>query len=208
MRITIVGSGMVGSALALAWGQRGHEVTVSVRNPDKSDLADLAAAPGVSVVAVGPESVQQAEVVVLALPAGEAAAVAASLGGLDGKVVVDPTNPLSGGFGQLDYGTTTSSAERIAEAIPTARVVKAFNTIGASFFADPVIGGEAASMFVAGDDPDAKAAVCDLSESLGFEAVDCGGLVESRSLEAMALMWIRMTYVNQAGRIGFRLLRD
>lgn len=208
MRITIVGSGTVGSALARAWGGGGHEVTVAVRDPARDGLADLAAEPGVSVVGISPEAVEAAEVVVLALPAGEAAAVAASLGGLDGKVVVDPTNPLSGGFGQLDYGTTTSSAERIAEAIPAARLVKAFNTIGASFFADPLIGGEAASMFVAGDDPDAKAAVCDLAESLGFDPVDCGGLVESRSLEAMALLWIRMTYVNQAGRIGLRLLRD
>lgn len=208
MKIAIVGSGMVGRALALAWGARGNEVTVAVRDPEKPELADLAAAPGLSVVAVDPEPVRRAEVVVLALPADDAATVAASLEGLDGKVVVDPTNPLAGGFDRLDYGTTTSSAEKIAEAIPEAHVVKAFNTIGSSFFADPVVGGETASMFVAGDDADAKATVRELAESLGFEPVDCGPLVESRSLEAMALLWIRMTYVHQAGRIAFRLLHD
>ncbi|MGI9578297.1 MAG: NADPH-dependent F420 reductase [Microthrixaceae bacterium] len=207
MNTTIVGSGMVGSALALAWAGRGHEVTVAVRNPDKPELADLGRADGVSLVALGPDSVAYADVVVLALTTTAAAEVAISLGGLAGKVVIDPTNPMSGGFGQLDYGTTTSSAERIAEAIPEARVVKAFNTIGASFFADPVIGGEAASMFIAGDDADSKAIVAELADSLGFDAVDCGPLVESRSLEAMALLWIRMTYVQQAGDIAFRLIR-
>lgn len=206
MNITIVGAGMVGSALAAAWVDCDHDVVVAVRDPDKPELDALRGTPGVSVVAIDPEAVRDADVVVLAVPTIEAAPVAVALGGLAGKVVIDPTNPLAS-FEVLDYGTTTSSGEQIAAANPEARVVKAFNTIGAHLFSNPSLGGEHASMFIAGDDDDAKAIVAQLSDELGFETVDCGPLMESRSLEAMALLWIRMTFVHSKGDIAFRLIR-
>ncbi|MEL7210274.1 MAG: hypothetical protein AAGK32_18925, partial [Actinomycetota bacterium] len=111
-------------------------------------------------------------------------------------------------FSGLTVGTTSSNAEQIAEALPEARVVKAFNTIGAHLFDRPDIDGDAPSMFIAGDDADAKLVVESLVAELGLDPVDVGGLSESRFLEPMAMLWIRLTYVEQAGTIGFRLLRD
>lgn len=206
MFITIIGSGMVGNALATAWVDRGHDVVVAVRDPDKPKLDPLRNTPGVSIVECNEDAVADADVVVLAVPTIEAAPIAVALGGLAGKIVIDPTNPLAS-FEVLDYGTNTSSGEQIAAAIPEANVVKAFNTIGAHLFADPTFGGERASMFIAGDNEDAKAVVSQLSDQLGFETVDCGPLMESRSLEAMALLWIRLTFVHSQGDLALRLIR-
>jgi hypothetical protein len=208
MRISIVGTGSVGAALARAWSTRDHDITLVVRDPDRPATRELAEETGAEVATPGPEAVADADVVVLALPATAAAEVGAALGGLAGLVVVDPTNPIADDFSSLTVGTTSSNAEQIAAALPEARVVKAFNTIGAHLFDRPDIDGNAPSMFIAGDDADAKLVVDSLAAELGFDPVDVGGLSEARFLEPMAMLWIRLTYVEQAGTVGFRLLRQ
>ena len=208
MKISIVGTGMVGAALARAWGKRDHDLTLVVRDPDRPATRELADETGAEVAPPSPEAVAGADVVVLALPASAAADVGAALGGLAGQIVVDPTNPVAEDMSGLTVGTTSSNAERIAAALPEARVVKAFNTIGAHLFDQPSIDGDAPSMFIAGDDADAKLVVESLAAELGFDPVDVGGLAEARLLEPMAMLWIRLTYVEQAGTVGFRLLRQ
>ena len=208
MRITVAGAGMVGSALCAAWAKRNHEITLAVRDQGSDSITQFESMSNVTITGISPSAVEQADLVVLAVSADQVVDVAQLLGGLANKAVLDPTNPLSDDFSSLTVGMTTSNAERLAHAIPDANVVKAFNTIGAHFYDSAEFGGETPSMFVAGDDENSKQVVSGLAEELGFEPIDCGALVESRLLEPLALLWIRMSYVQQAGDIAFRLIRN
>src|SRR5262249_48773928 len=96
----------------------------------------------------------------------------------------------------------------VARWAPGARVVKAFNTIGAQHMTDPRVGGERASMFLCGDDADARRIVAQLAETLGFEPVDAGPLRQARLLEPLALLWISLAYAHGQGPdIAFKLRR-
>ena len=110
------------------------------------------------------------DVIVLATPwSGTPDAVRAA-GDLKGKTVIDCTNPVLPDFSALAVGLTTSAAEEIAKLIPTAHVVKCFNTLGASNFANPEFGGERASMFFCGDDASAKLVVAELGDRVHVHA--------------------------------------
>ena len=149
-----------------------------------------------------------AEVVVLATPWGATQDAVTSAGGLAGKVVFDCTNPLAPNLSGLTHGFDTSAAEQIASWAPQARVVKVFNTTGANNMADPDFHGVAATMFYCGDDKDAKDTAGRLAADLGFDAVDAGSLEQARLLEPLALLWIRLAYVQGLGReIAFKLMK-
>ena len=114
---------------------------------------------------------------------------------LDGKVVVDVTNRVN----PDDPGAVldgTSTAETLQSRVPSARVVKAFNTAFASRQADPVVEGVRVDGYVAGDDAEAKAAVLQLVESIGFVPIDVGPLAMSRALEGMGLLNITLNIRN------------
>ena len=129
-------------------------------------------------------------------------------GDLSGRVVIDCTNPLLPQLAGLAVGTTTSAAEEVARAASGARVVKCFNTIGAQNFARPQFGDQRASMFLCGDDAEARATVSELASELGFDVVDAGPLKQARLLEPLAMLWISLAYQQALGPdIGFKLLR-
>jgi 8-hydroxy-5-deazaflavin:NADPH oxidoreductase len=138
-----------------------------------------------------------AEVLVVATPYGAAAEALREAGDLDGKTVIDITNPLTDDMSGLTVGFDSSAAEEIQEAVPGARVVKAFNTVFAQ-----VLGDEGAAqnvqVFYAGDDDGAKQTVRTLIEGAGFEAVDAGPLSNARYLEPMGMFNIYLGCV--AGR--------
>ena len=152
------------------------------------------------------DAIASAEVVILAVPWDVTEKVVRAAD-LRGKIVVDATNPIAPGL-ELATDHTTSGAELVAQWAADARVVKAFNTIGADNLESPTFGDQRATMFVCGDDPEAKAVVQGLSEELGFEAVDAGPLANARLLEPMAMLWIRLALAEGFGRdIAFKLLR-
>lgn len=190
MRIAIIGKGNVGSAIGAGWTAAGHEVVYGVRAPQAVDEAETGRA------------VAQADAVVIATPWNAVEGVVASTGGLKGMTVIDCTNPLTmvGGRLQLAIGHTTSGGETLARLAPDAFVFKTLNQSGAEnlghakAFATPPV------MFVAGDDAARKTAVLGLVGDLGFEAVDAGPLVNSRLLEALAMLWIDQALVRGAGR--------
>lgn len=95
----------------------------------------------------------------------------------------------------------------VAAWAPGARVVKAFNTMGYNVMAEPAFGGQAASLFLCGDDAVAKSPVATLGEEIGFEPVDCGALAAARHLEALAFLWISLAFGGHGREIAFRLLR-
>ncbi len=156
-----------------------------VRDPSSRSLGELLkSAGGRARAGQVPEAATFGEVVVLATPWPATEQAIHAAGNLAGKTVVDCTNPLAPDLSGLVVGTNTSAGEEVARWAAGAKVVKAFNTIGAANFADPHFGTEAASMFIAGDDTAAKAVVTRLAAELGFDVVD--GAVAGRPMARTA----------------------
>jgi hypothetical protein len=191
MNVAIIGHGNMGSALAGALVSAGHQVWLAGRDQDK--VAAVAATTGATASSLV-DAVQQAEVVFLALPFAAMAEALAAAGDLAGKVVVDICNPISADFKQLVIGHTTSAGEQVQRWAPAARVVKAFNTLFAPLLAPAARGDKTLQVFMASDDSAAKAVLASLVQSIGFEAVDAGGLENCRLLEPVGLMNIQFGY--------------
>jgi predicted dinucleotide-binding enzyme len=176
MRVGILGRGGVGTALAEGFESRGHEVRIGGRD----EMADIATWAELNVLAV--------------LGAAAVEAVGRAGSGLDGKTLIDATNPLEfhdGGPPTLFVGTTDSLGEQVQRAAPAAHVVKCFNTITAGAMVDPSFGEGRATMFVAGDDDGAKAQVAEILRSFGWSSIeDLGGIEASRVLEPLCLAWV------------------
>ena len=193
MQIGVIGTGNVGRALATGFSAAGHDTVMGSREPESNQLE------GMDIV-TQQAAAKHGAVVVLALPAEVIADVTARLrNALAAKPVVDAAN---------EYPVPkaeTALAKRVADAAPDAHIVKAFNTIGANRMGDPVFDEEAATMFLAGDDPGAVGKVVTLARDLEFEPVVAGDLDAASHLEHLARFWIHLS--REHGRdIGFRLL--
>ena len=194
MQIAIIGAGNVGGALATATVKAGHDVTLAAT--DAAKLAQTAAASGASAAASNLDAVRDADLVVLAVPHAAVAGIASELrDSLQGKVVVDSTNPLNETFSDL-VTTGRSAAEELQDALPGVPVVKAFNTIFAGRHGNPTEVGPPLDAFIAADDADAKAKVGELAGSLGYRVIDAGSLRMARSLEEMAFLNISLNAAN------------
>jgi NADPH-dependent F420 reductase len=189
MDIAIIGAGNVGRALATAALRIGHSVTVSSANGDTS--AALARETGAKGAASNRAAVEGADLVVLAVPYMAIVDILDDIGpALAGKIVVDATNPLKPDYSGLAT-EGASGAEEIQARIPSARVVKAFNTAFAARQADPKIAGLQVDGYVAADDEEAKAIVLELVKGMGFHPIDAGDLAMARALEALA--WLNIS---------------
>lgn len=183
MRIGILGSGVVGQALARGLAGHGHEIRIGTRQDAVDDLP----------VGRPAEVAEEAELVFLSVQGTAAVEVAGGVREqLRGKVLIDTTNPLdfSSGAPGLFVGHTDSLGEQVQRAVPEAHVVKAYNTVGNTLMVDPDLPGGPPSMFIGGDAENAKGTVTDLLESTGWHVVDLGGIEASRYLEPMCLAWV------------------
>jgi predicted dinucleotide-binding enzyme len=194
MKITVIGTGNMGSAFVRQLTRAGHQVTVTARDGAKAQK--LAAAIDGAVARPAAEAAADAEAIVLATGYGDAVAALRSVGDLRGKVVVDITNPLTADYMGLTVGHDTSAAEEIARAVPGAEVVKAFNTVFAQVLGDgPDFGnGNRVTVFVASDSDRAKQTARTLAESIGFQVVDAGGLRNARYLEPLGALNVYFGY--------------
>jgi NADPH-dependent F420 reductase len=209
MRIAIIGAGNVGNALGGGWASAGHEIVFGVRDPNDAKVQGVVRSVGGRARAeTVRDAVAQGDIVTLATPWAATKDALTAAGSLSGKILVDATNPLTPDLSGLVLGHTTSAAEQVAAWTPGAKVVKAFNTIGAQHMTNPRFGDQRASMFLCGDDAAAKQVVAGLATALGFEPVDAGPLTQARLLEPLALLWISMVYAyGQGPNIAFRLIR-
>ena len=194
MNILLLGAGNMGSAFARRFADAGHTVQIAARSIDKAQ-AVAGALPGVTAVELA-RSAANAEVVLVATPHEQSIAALNEAGPLDGKVVIDITNPLTADYSGLTIGHDTSAAEEIAKAFPSADVVKAFNTLFAAVIgeAGSFAGDQKAPAFVASDSDRAKATATSLAESIGFDAIDAGPLRNARYLEPLAGLNIYFGY--------------
>lgn len=195
MKVAIIGSGNVGSAIARAAQQVDHEVTVADRASES--LTALGDGLGVATATSNAAAVHGADAVVIAVPFGAVNEVAADITeAVRGKIVIDVTNPLTDDYSGLATEGGPSGAELLQGQLPGARVVKAFNTVFAGNQDKGAVDGVQLDGFVAGDDADAKKQVLYLLEEIGFRPVDVGPLAASRYLEAMAFLNISLNATN------------
>jgi predicted dinucleotide-binding enzyme len=194
MNITIIGAGNMGSAFVKQLVRAGHQVSVASRDNAKAAQV-VAAHPGAKAVGIA-GAADGADAIVLATGYDSALAALNSVGDLQGKVVIDITNPLTPDYMGLTLGHSSSAAEEIAKAVPGAEVVKAFNTVFAQVLSEGADFGHGrkVSVFVASDSTRAKQTAAALAQSMGFEVVDAGGLKNARYLEPLAGLNIYLGY--------------
>jgi hypothetical protein len=192
MNIAIIGTGSVGSALGGSFARSGHAVTFAGRDADKAARVAAAIGSGATAAGTAPQAAAGADVIVLAVPYGELAGVAAAIAPVSaGKVVIDATNPLKPDYSGLATAGT-SAAEELAAALPGARVVKAYNTLFASNQGNPTAQGITLDALYATDDDTAAATVAELAGAAGFRPVRVGPLAAARELESLAWLNIRL----------------
>jgi predicted dinucleotide-binding enzyme len=183
MLVTIIGTGSMARGVATRALGGGHHVELVGTHISKArELADELTGLG----EVRPADAVQGEIVVLAVPFSEAPhAVRQHADELDGKILVDVTNPIDISVLELlDVSPFDSGAELIAAEVPDgAPVVKAFNTTFAGTLIAGQVAGQPLDVFIAGDDSDAKAKVTGLVSDGGLRPIDAGSLHRSRELE-------------------------
>ncbi|HKW68193.1 MAG TPA: NADPH-dependent F420 reductase [Terriglobales bacterium] len=208
MKIAVLGAGNVGGALGKLWAGRGHEVRFGVPDAGSEKIKTLLASTGGKAQAGrNREAAAASEVVVLSVPWPAAEQAIRDCGDIKSKVVIDCTNPLRSDFKGLEVGTTTSAAEQVA-AWSGAKVVKAFNTIGAGNYGRAEFAGTRADGFYCGDDAAAKDKVKPLIADIGLNPVDVGPLRNARLLEPLAMLWIDLAINQKWGpNHAFKLLR-
>ena len=210
MNIAVLGTGMVGRAIAGRLHELGHTVVVGTRDPEATLARTepdgmgnppfstwLGALPDIGLATFA-DAAAHAELVVNATD-GSATLEVLTLAGADnlaGKVLVDLSNPLDFAAGfppSLFVKDTDSLGEQVQRSFPAARVVKTLNTLTASLMVRPDALGEPSTVFVSGDDTDAKAIVTELLRSFGHQdVVDLGGMETARGVEMWLPLWLRV----------------
>ena len=212
MRIGVLGSGVVAQTLAAGFLKHGHEVLVGTR--DTAKLGGWVRQHHRASLAGFAEAANFGDVVVLAVK-GSVANRALRLAGtpnLAGKIVIDACNPVAEGTpvnGVLRFftGTDDSLMERLQREFSTARFVKAFNSVGAGMMVDPQLPGGPPTMFICGNDAQAKATVGELVRQLGWEAADMGAVEAARAIEPLCMLWCIPGLARGEWAHAFKLLR-
>ena len=225
MDIAVLGTGSVGRAIAARLDELGHHVVVGTRDPQstlaRTEPDGMGNPPyagwqgehsGIGLRTFA-EAAAGAEVVVNATSGGGTLDVLALAGAdnLAGKVLVDIANPLdfSAGFPPtLSVKDTDSLGEQVQRTYPDARVVKTLNTMNAELMVHPASLGEASTVFVSGDDAEAKAVVTGLLTSFGHEdVIDLGGIETARGTEMLLPVWLRLMGAFGHAKFNFKIVR-
>jgi predicted dinucleotide-binding enzyme len=212
MKVGVLGSGAVGQVLADGFLKHGHEVMRGSRDPAK--LAGWKGGAGAQArTGTFAEAARFGECVVLAVKGTAAAAAVEACGGaLDGKPVIDTTNPIADappdrGVVRFFTGPNESLLESLQAKAPRARFVKAFSCVGSALMVNPQLPGGKPTMFVCGDDAGAKQQVAGVLDQFGWEVEDCGGAVAARAIEPLCGLWCIPGFLKNDWLHAFKLLR-
>jgi predicted dinucleotide-binding enzyme len=213
MKIGILGSGSVGKVLGAGFLKCGHQVMLGTRDPDKPEVQDWLRENPAGSAGTFEQAAQFGGLVVLAT-LGRAAEDAIGLAGpanFAGKTVMDTTNPIAaaapvGGILAFTTGPNESLGERIQSLLPRAHVVKAFNSVGAPQMVNPTCRQGTPTMFLCGDDAEAKQEICEITRQFGWEPYDCGGIVASRAIEPLCILWCLRGFQHNRWDHAFKLL--
>jgi predicted dinucleotide-binding enzyme len=162
-----------------------------VRNPKPDSLQPAARLE---------EAASFGDVLLLSVPWDAAEPLLTRLPSLDGKIILDATNPVLPDLSGLSTPPNTSAGEIVQKLAAGAKVVKIFNTVGSSIMANPHLQGRSATMLYCGDDPQANKIAAGLALEIGFEPVHAGPLTQARLLEPFAQLWISLAFGAGLGR--------
>jgi len=212
MRIGVIGSGMVGQVLAAGFLKHGHQVMLGTRDPQKPEIQKWLKEHKGARAGTFAETAQFADLAVLATM-GSAAENAIHLAGPDnlaGKVILDTTNPIAGppvdGVLPFSTGPNESLGEKVQAAAPQSHVVKAFNSVGNAQMVNPHYEQGTPTMFFCGNDSGAKAKVAEILTQFGWEPFDCGGIIASRALEPLCILWCLPGFLRNQWNHAFKVL--
>jgi predicted dinucleotide-binding enzyme len=194
MKVGVIGSGVVAQTLGAGFLKHGHEVALGTRDPAK--LKDWSAKRKGAAVKSFAAAAAFGDVVVLAVAGGAAleALKLAGTGALAGKTVIDACNPIGGGpplNGVLSYFTPQNESlmEQLQKACPSAHFVKAFNSVGNGQMVNPQFAGGRPTMFICGNDANAKTKVAQILDQFGWETEDMGAVEAARAIEPLCKLW-------------------
>jgi 8-hydroxy-5-deazaflavin:NADPH oxidoreductase len=212
MKIGILGTGMVGETLGTKFVQLGHQVKMGSRTADNESAVKWvkAAGPNASQGTFA-DAADFGEMVFVCLKGSVFLDVAKALSptALAGKVLVDVSNPLefANGTMTLSLCNTNSLGEEVQKAAPSAKVVKTLNTVNCEVMVDSAKGGNP-TMFLCGNDPDAKIKVSDLLKTLGWrDIIDLGDITRARGTEVMMHIWMNLFGLFGNPHFGFKVVR-
>lgn len=211
MQVAVLGTGTVGRAIAPRLAELGHVVRLGTRDPAATQARDgWTDVPGVPLVTFA-EAAAGADLVVHAGSGAAALELLAQAGDLAGTVLLDISNPLdfSAGFPPtLAVKDTDSLGEQLQRAFPDARVVKSLNTLTAELMVHPERLPEPTSVFVSGDDAEAKRLVTDLLTELGHrDVIDLGGIETARGAEMWLPLWLRLMGALGTAEFNLKIVR-
>lgn len=195
MKIVIIGTGNVGSALAKGLAKAGHQVLLGVRNKIDFKGSELANEHNISVQTIS-EAASSSEVILIAAVPQAVKDIADQLGDISNKVIIDAMNSVR--VKPEPYSNTTEALMKLTNCKD---IVKCFNTTGAENMGDPSYGGKGIDMFYAGDSEKAKKVAEQLAKEIGFENVyNFGGSDKFNLMEQFALSWINLAMMQGYGR--------
>jgi len=212
-KIGVIGSGVVGLTLANGFLKHGYDVTIGTNDSKKRD-ALKSKTNGKAGVGSFEETATFGDTVVLAVKgtAAEAAVKAAGPGNLAGKTIIDTTNPIADAppvNGVLRFFTSLDDSlmERLQKLVPDAHFVKAFSCVGNALMVNPDFKGARPTMFICGNDEQAKRDVAAIVDQFGFEIADMGAVEAARAIEPLCMLWCIPGFRNNSWTHAFKLLK-
>lgn len=204
MVISVIGSGNVGSALALNLLKAGHQVLIGARFPLSQKSLSLATKIGEDRFTSVGFAVKQSDVIILTIPPDACHKVAEEMGPVNTKILIDASNSIRStpeGFPTVYHAIKTLCK--------TEKIVKCFNSTGFENMLNPNYNGTGLDMFCAGNDKEAKNIATQLSKDMGFATCyDFGGDDKVQLLEELAKCWINLAIMQGHGRnLGIKLLK-
>jgi 8-hydroxy-5-deazaflavin:NADPH oxidoreductase len=215
MKIGILGSGQVGRVLGTAFIAEGNQVMLGTRDVTKEEVAKWVAENAGAKAGTFEETASFGELLLLAASGDIMADVtnAAGIQNFTGKVVIDATNPIDHTKppvnGVLPYFTTTGESlmEQLQKLLPDAKLVKAFNSVGNGFMYKPDFNGVKPTMFICGNDDEAKKTVTTILDAFGWETEDVGKVEAARAIEPLCILWCLPGMLNNRWSHAFKLLK-
>jgi 8-hydroxy-5-deazaflavin:NADPH oxidoreductase len=211
MKVGILGSGQVAQTLGAGFLAHGHEVMLGTR--DASKLEEWSAQNPAGRVGSFSDAATFGDLVVLAVKGTAAADVlaAADPANLAGKPVLDTTNPIADAppvNGVLTYFTSLDESlmERLQRAVPEARFVKAFSSVGNTRMVDPDFAAGRPTMFICGNDESAKATATEILDTFGWDVADMGPAEAARAIEPLCILWCIPGFLRNEWMHAFALL--